>query len=135
MESHLGNLFSHFGFQGCAVLSRVEGERRDASIGSWISVLTSSISNTANLLTSSDQGILFSGCAKQNPSLGLNKLLLPLLHPLGPLNLQSIPPFALQLTSRRPNGGGSPSQDGWPLHTGSNLMKVKSAFSRLCLHL
>jgi len=34
----------------------------------------------------------------------------------------------LQLTSRRPNGGGSPSQDGWLLHSGSNLVEVKSAF-------
>jgi len=57
MESHLGNLFSHFGFWGCVVLSGSEGGRRDASIGSWISVLTSFMSNTANLLTSSDWGV------------------------------------------------------------------------------
>ena len=54
MESRLGNLFSYFGFWGCAVLSGVEGERRGVSIGSWISVLTSSMFNTANLLTSSN---------------------------------------------------------------------------------
>jgi len=54
MESRLGNLFSYFGFWGCTVLSGVERERRGVSIGSWISVLTSSTSNTANLLTSSN---------------------------------------------------------------------------------
>ena len=69
MESRLGSLFSHFGFWGCAVLSGVEGERGGVSIGSWISVLTSFTSNTANLLTSSDQGALFAGHAKKNPSL------------------------------------------------------------------
>ena len=132
-ESHLGNLFSHFGFWGCAVLSRVEGKRGSASIGSWISVLISSMSNIANLLTSSNQGTLFAGRAKQNPPPGLNKPLLPLLHSSGPLNLQSIPPFALQLTSRCPNSGSSLSQDGWPFHTDSNLIKVKSMFSELRL--
>ena len=104
------------------------------SIGSQISVLTSSMSNTVNLLTSSDRGALFTSCAKQNPPPGLNKPLLPLLHPSGPLNLQSIPPFALQLTSGRPNSGGSSSQDGWSLHTDSNLAGVKSVFSGLRLH-
>ena len=133
MESRLGNLFSHFGFQGCVVLSGSEGERGGASIGSRTSVLTSSTSNTANLLTSSDWGALFAGCAKQNPPLGLNKPLLPLLHPLELSNLQSIPPFALWLTSRHPNGGGSLLQDGWPLCTDSNLAEVKSVFSRLHL--
>ena len=133
MESRLGNLFSHFGFRGCVVLSRAERGRRGMSIGSQISVLTSSMSNTANLLTSSDRGTLFAGHAKQNPPLGLNKPLLPLLHPSGPLNVRSIPPFAPRLTSRRPNGGGSPSQDSWPLRTDSNLAEVKSTFSRLCL--
>jgi len=59
MESRLGNLFSHFGFRGCVVLSGAEEEREGASIGLLISVLTSSMSNTANLLTSSDQGALF----------------------------------------------------------------------------
>ena len=53
-ESCLGNLFSHFGFQGCVVLPRAEVEREGASIGSHISILTSSTSNTTNLLTSSD---------------------------------------------------------------------------------
>ena len=132
-ESRLGNLFSHFGFYGCAVLSRAKGERGGTSIGSRISVLTSSTSNTANLLTSSDQGTLFTSCAKQNSSLGLNKPLLPLLHPSGPLNLQSIPSFALRLTSGRPNSGGSSLQDGWPLCTDSNLIEVKSMFSGLRL--
>ena len=45
-------------------------------------------------------------------TLGLNKPLLPLLHLLEPSNLQSIPLFVQRLTSRRPNDGGSPSQDG-----------------------
>ena len=107
-ESRLGNLFSHFGFQGCAVLSGAEGERGGVSIGSRISVLTSSMSNTANLLTSSDRGALFASRSKQNPPLGLNKPPLPLLHPSGLLNLQSIPPFALRLTSGRLNSGSSP---------------------------
>ena len=104
------------------------------SIDSQISVLTSSMSNTANLLTSSDRGTLFAGCTKQNPPPGLNKPLLPLLHPLEPLNLQSIPPFAPWLTSGHLNGGSSPLQDGWPLRTDSNLAEVKNAFSglRLC---
>ena len=133
MESCLGNIFSYFGFRGCVVLSRLEGGRRGASIGSRISVLTSSTSNIVNLLTSSDRGTLFASRAKQNPPPGLNKPLLPLLHPLEPLNLQSIAPFALQLTSERPNGGGSPSQDGWPLRTDSNLAEVKSIFSGLRL--
>ena len=103
------------------------------SIGSRIFVLTSSMSNTANLLTSSDRGTLFAGCTKQNPPPGLNKPPFPLLHPSGPLNLQSIPPFAPWLTSRRPNGGGSPSQDSWPLCTNSNLMEIRSVYSRLRL--
>ena len=103
------------------------------SIGSRISVLTSSMSNTANLLTSSDQGTLFAGCTKQNPPPGLNKPLLPLLYPLEPLNLQSIPPFAPWLTSGHLNGGSSPLQDGWPLRTDSNLAEVKNVFSGLCL--
>ena len=132
-ESRLGNLFSHFGFQGCVVLSGAEEEREGVSIGSHISVLTSSMCNTANLLTSSDQSALFTSFAKQNPSLGLSKPLLPLLHPSGPLNLQSIPLFALWLTSRCPNSGDSPSQDGWSLCTDSNLTEVKSVFSRLYL--
>ena len=64
---------------------------------------------------------------------GLNKPLLPLLHPLEPSNLQSIPPFVPRLTSGRPNGGDNPSQDGWPLRTNSNLAEAKSVFSGLCL--
>ena len=132
-ESHLDNLFSHFGFWGCTVLSGTEGERRGVSIGSQKPVLTSSMSNTVNLLTSSDWGILFAGCAKQNSPPGLNKSLLPLLHPLGPLNLQSISPFAPWLTSGHPNSRGSPSQDGWPLCTDSNPVEVKSMFSGLHL--
>ena len=106
-ESHLDNLFSHFGFQGCVVLSGSERGKRDAFIGSQISVLTSSTSNTANLLASSDRGTLFASHTKQNPSLGLNKPFLPLLHLLEPLNLQSIPPFAPRLTSRHLNSRGS----------------------------
>ena len=133
MESCLGNLFSHFGFRGWVVLSRVEEEREGVSIGSLISVLTSSTSNTANLLTSSDRGALFAGRAKQNPPPGLSKPLLLLLHPSGPLNLQSVPPFALQLTSGRPDGGGSPSQDGSSLRSGSNLAEAESVFSELRL--
>ena len=89
--------------------------------------------NTANLLTSSNRGTLFAGRAKQNPPLGLNNPLLPLLHPLEPSNLQSIPSFVPRLTSGRPNSGGSPSQDGWPLCTDSNLVEAKSVFSRLRL--
>ena len=131
MESHLGSLFSHFGFRGCAVLSGAEGEREGASIGSRISVLTSFTSNIVNLLTSSNWGALFAGRAKQNPPPGLNKPPLPLLHPLGPLNLQSIPSFAPRLTSGCPNSGGSPSQDGWPLCTDSNLAEVRSVVTPL----
>ena len=89
------------------------------------------MSNTANLLTSSDRDALFAGHAKQNPPLGLSKPLLPLLYPSGPLNLQSVPPFAPRLTSGRPNSGGSPSQDGWSLCSDSNLAEVRGAFSRL----
>ena len=51
-ESCLGNLFSYFGFQGCVVLSRSEGERRGMSIGSRTSVLTSSTSNIGKMLVS-----------------------------------------------------------------------------------
>ena len=57
VESCLDSLFSHFGLQGRAFLSRAEG--RDVSIGSQISVLTTSMFNTANLFTNSDQGTLF----------------------------------------------------------------------------
>ena len=47
VESCLGSLFFHLGLQGRAFLFRVEG--RSASIGSQISVLTSSMFNTANV--------------------------------------------------------------------------------------
>jgi len=130
-ESRLGNLFSYFGCRGCVVLSGVEEEREGASIGSLISVLTSSMSNTMNLLTSSNQSTLFASRAKQNPPLGLSKSLLSLLYPSEPLNLQSVPPSAPRLTFGHPNNGGSPLQDGWPLRSNSNLAEVKSAFSRL----
>ena len=84
-ESRLGNLFSHFSFQGRAFLSRMEG--RGASIGSQISVLTSSTFNTAKLFTNSNQGALFTSYTKQNPPLGQSKLSLPLLHPSEPSSL------------------------------------------------
>ena len=63
-ESRLGNLLSYFGLRGWAILSRAEGEREGMSIGSQISVLTSSTSNTANLLTNGDWGTLFTGHTK-----------------------------------------------------------------------
>ena len=103
------------------------------SIGSQISVLTSSTFNTANLFTNSDRGTLFTSYTKQNPPLGQSKLPLPLLHPSELSSLQSIPPSVLQLTFGCPSGGGSPSQDGWPFHTDSMLVEVKSVFSKLCL--
>ena len=60
----MGNLLSHFGLWGWVILSRAEREREGAFIGSQISVLTSSMSNIANLLTSGDQGALFTNHAK-----------------------------------------------------------------------
>jgi len=63
-ESRLGNLLSYFGLHGWTILSRAEGEREGMSIGSQISVLTSSTSNTANLLTNGDWGTLFTGHTK-----------------------------------------------------------------------
>ena len=104
-ESRLGSLFSHLGLRDRAVLTRAEGG--GASIGSQVSVLTSSTSNTVNLLTS-DWGALFAGRAKQNPSLGRSQLPLLLLHLSRPSNLQSILPVALWLTSGRLDGGDSP---------------------------
>ena len=79
-----GELFFPFGLprQGCP-----DRSRGGASIGSQISVLTSSTSNTANLLTSSDRGALFTGCAKQNPPPGRSQLPLLLLHLSRPSNL------------------------------------------------
>ena len=107
MESRLDSLFSHLGLRDRAVLTGAEGE--SASIGSQISVLTSSMSNTVNLLTSSDRGALFAGHAKQNPPLGRSQLPLLLLHISRPSNVRSILPVALQLTSRHLDGGDSPS--------------------------
>ena len=51
-ESCLGSLFSHLGLRGRAVLTGAE--EGGASIGSQISVLTSSTFNTANLFTNSE---------------------------------------------------------------------------------
>ena len=78
-----GEFFFPFGppRQGCP------DQRGGAFIGSRISVLTSSTSNTVNLLTSSDRGVLFASCAKQNPPLGRSQLPLLLLHPSRPSNL------------------------------------------------
>jgi len=84
----------------------------DATIGSQISVLTSSMFNTANLFTDSDRGALFASCTKQNPSWGRSILPLLLLRPSEPSSLQLIPPFVLRLTFGHPSDGGSPSQDG-----------------------
>ena len=95
VESCLDNLLSHFGLWDWAILSGAEEEKEGAFIGSRIFVLTSSMSNTVNLLTSGDQGTLFASHAKQNPPPELSKLSLPLLYPSGLLSLQSIPPFAL----------------------------------------
>ena len=99
-----------------------------------MSVLTSSTFNTANLFTNSDQGALFTGRTKQNPSLGRGQLPLLLLHLSRPSNLQSILPVAPWLTSGRLSGRGSPLQGGWPLCTDSTLIEVESAPSglRLC---
>ena len=115
-ESCLGSFFSHLGLQGRAVLTRAERERGGASIGSQISVLTSSTSNTANLLTSSNQGALFAGHAKQNPPPGRSQLPLLLLHLSRPSNLRSILSVAPRLTSGRLDSEDSPLQDGWGLH-------------------
>ena len=104
------------------------------SIGSWIFVLISSTSNTENLLTSGNQGTLFTGRARQNPPPGLSKLPLSLLHPLGLLSLQSIPLSALRLTFGCPGGGGSSLQDDWPLCTNNTLAGVRSTSFELCLH-
>jgi len=85
-----------------------EGERGGVSIGSRISVLTSSTSNTVNLLTSSDWGALFTGRAKQNPPLGKIQLPLLLLYLSRPSNLRSILFVALWLTSGRLDSRNSP---------------------------
>ena len=125
MESHLGSLFSHFGFRDRTFLSGVEVI--GASIGSLVSVLVSSMFNTVNLFTDSDWGALFAGCAKQNPLLEWGKLPPPPLHSSGSLSLQLIPPSVLWLTFRHSGGGGSSSQDDWPLRTDSTLVEIKSA--------
>ena len=78
------------------------------SIGSQISVLTSSMFNTANLFTKGDRGVLFTGCTRQNPSLEWSTLPLPLLYPLEPSSLQLVPLSVPQLTFRHLSGGGSP---------------------------
>jgi len=91
VESHLGSLFSYFGSQDRAFLSGVKVT--DASIGLLVFILISSTFNTANLFTNSNQGILFTSHAKQNPLLERSKLSSPLLHLSEPLSLQSIPPF------------------------------------------
>jgi len=111
-----------------------EGEG-GVSIGSRISVLTSSTSNTVNLLTSSDQGALFAGCAKQNPPPGRSQLLLLLLHLSRLSNLRSILSVAPRLISRHLDGGDSPLQHGWALRIGNILVEVQSASSRRCPHL
>ena len=105
IERSLGSLFSHLGLRSGA---EIRGVRDGASTSSLSIVLESSIVNIVNLFTG-DWGTLIAGRAKQNPLLGLSKPLFPLLYPSGPLNLQSIPLFALRLTSGHPNGGGSPS--------------------------
>ena len=87
VESCLDNLLSHFGLWDWAILSGAEEEKEGAFIGSRIFVLTSSMSNTVNLLTSGDQGTLFASHAKQNPPPELSKLSLPLLYPSELLSL------------------------------------------------
>ena len=124
MESHLGSLFSHFGSQGRAFLSGVEVT--GAFIGLLVSILISSIFNTANLFTNSDWGILFTSYAKQNPLPEWSKISSPLLHPSEPLSLQSIPLSVPWLTFGYPSSGSSPSQDDWSFCTNSTLMKAKS---------
>ena len=131
VESHLGSLFSHFGFQDRAFLSGVEW--RGASIGSQISVLTSSTFNTANLFTNSDWSALFTGHTKQNPPPGRGQLPLLLLHLSRPSNLQSNLPVAPRLTFRRLSSGSSPLQDSWSLRTDSTLTEVESVPSGLRL--
>jgi len=84
-ESHLGSLFSYFGFQGRAFLSGMEVT--GASIGLLVSVLVSSMFNIANLFTNSDWGVLFTGCTKQNPLLEWGKSPPPPQHSSGPLSL------------------------------------------------
>ena len=131
-ESRLGSLFSYLGLQGRAVLTGAEGG--GMSIGSQISVLTSSTFNIANLFTNSDWGALFASRTKQNPPLGRGQLPLLLLHLSRLSNLQSILPIAPQLTSGHLSSGGSPLRGSWPLCTDSTLVEVESAPFRLRLH-
>jgi len=95
--------------------------------------LTSSMFNIANLFTNSDQGALFAGRTKQNPSPGRSQLPLLPLHLSRPSNLRSILPIALWLASGRPSSGGSPLRGGWSLYTDSTFAEVESMPSRLCL--
>jgi len=120
------------GLRGRAVPTGAEGERGGASIGSQTSVLTSSTSNTANLLTSSDRGALFAGHVKQNPPPGRSQLPLLLLHLSRPLNLRSILPVAPRLTSGHLDGGDSPLRDDWALRIDNILAEVQDASSRWC---
>ena len=102
------------------------------SIGSQVSVLTFSTSNTANLLTSSDRGALFAGRAKQNPPPGRSQLPLLLLHLSRPSNLRSIFSVAPRLTSGRLDSGDSPSRDGWALYIDNIPAEVWGVSSRRC---
>jgi len=129
-ESCLGSLFSHLGLQDRAVLTGAEGG--GASIGSQVSVLTSSTSNTANLLTSSNRGALFAGCAKQNSPSGRSQLPLLLLHLPRPSNLRSTLPVAPRLTSGRLDSGDSPSRDGWALRIDNIPAEMWGASSGRC---
>ena len=124
-----GESFLPFGSprQGCP-----DRRRGGASIGSQTSVLTSSTSNTANLLTSSNRGVLFAGHVRQNPPLGRSQLLLLLLHLSRPLNLRSILPVASRLASGHPDGGDSPLRDDWALCIDNILAGVQGASSRQC---
>ena len=128
-ESHLGSLFSHLGLRGRAVPTGAEGERGGASIGSQTFVLTSSMSNTANLLTSSDRGTHFAGRVKQNPPPGRSQLPLLLLYLSRPLNLRSILSIALRLTSGHLDGGDSPLRDDWALRINNILAEVQGTSS------
>jgi len=125
----LGSLFSHLGLRGRAVLTGAKGERGGASIGSQTSVLTSSMSNTANLLASSDQSALFAGRVKQNSPPGRSQLPLLLLHLLRLSNLRSILPIAPQLISGHLDGGDSPLRDDWALRIDNILAEMQGVSS------
>ena len=132
VESRLGSLFSHLGLRGRGILTGGEREIGGASIGSRISILTSSTSNTANLLASSDRGALFASRVKQNPPPGRSQLPLLLLHLSRPSNLQSILPVAPQLISGHLDGGNSPLRDDWALRIDNILTEVQGASSGWC---